>query len=90
MLLTRPEGSSGNTAVAAVYASPDDPSLNLDLYVSDYVSVTGTEDLAPAACRSVTRRLIEVRELEVIPLPPGGQRSAAASPSGNRTSTAIE
>jgi hypothetical protein len=71
ILLTKPEGTPGNKAVAVLVQDLPDPELTLDLYVAEYVEVKGIEELAPEACRQVTSRLIRVRELRVIDLPPG-------------------
>lgn len=87
-VLARPEGTPGNTAVAVAYASPDEPDMNLDLYVTDFVVAGGIEDLAPPECRIVSTRLLEVRRIRVVPLPPGG--TPRYSSVGKRTSTAIE
>jgi hypothetical protein len=89
VLLAEREGTSPNSAAAVVYASPRNPEINLDLYVSDFVVVSGLEDNAPTACSGVTRRLIEVRAVRVVPVPPG-QSPALFALSGNLTSTAME
>lgn len=89
-LLAEPEGSSPNHAVAVVYADPDRADLNLDLYVSDFVLASGLEDLAPPACRQVARRLIAVRRLTVVEVPPGQSPSGEPASVGKRTRMARE
>jgi hypothetical protein len=71
VILALPEGSTGNEAVAVAYSAPDRPEINLDLYVTDFVEAGGLEDLAPAECRPVTRRILRVEWVRSIPLPPG-------------------
>jgi hypothetical protein len=90
VLLVDREGKWPNAAVAVLYTDPDRPDLNLDLYVSDFVVVSGLEDVAPDACQEVARRILEVSKVEVVPVPPGQFLAAPASPVGTRTSTAME
>lgn len=55
--------------VAVVYSRhPDDPALELDLYLGSRVEVAGAEDLAPPAC-TLTRRLLGVDRITVIDEP---------------------
>jgi len=90
VLLTGREGSAGNTVVAVLFADREQPALNLDLYVSDYVVVAGLEDETSAECRSITRRLIEVREIRSITVPPGRLAAGRYPSVGKRISTATE
>jgi len=74
ILLLQPEGTPGNTGIAALVQGGSDPNLTLDLYIAEYVEVKGTQDVAPEACRQVTQRLLHVREITIIRLPPGLMR----------------
>jgi len=70
VLLRDPEGSTGNVAHAVLFASRPDPELTLDLYIGEYVELSGTSQLAPPDCDVVTWRSIAVsaiREKEIEP-----------------------
>ncbi len=70
VLLRDPEGSRDNEARAVLSAARSDPDLNLDLYVGEYVELTGTTHLTPPDCDVLTWRHIAVgaiREKEVGP-----------------------
>lgn len=51
VLLTLPEGTGGNRAIAVLRPMvPDDPSLNFDLFAGEYVEVVGAAEPAAEAC----------------------------------------
>jgi hypothetical protein len=64
-------GAEGGRVEAVVFAAvPNDPALELDLYLGQLVRVSGTESIASAAC-AATHRLLGVEAVEIIEVPPG-------------------
>ncbi len=80
ILLDKPEGTASASPLALLYRSRPDPMLNLDLYLGDYVEVSGLGSLTPEACRSLTWQQIAVRGIEQREVPPGNHWSERRPP----------
>jgi hypothetical protein len=70
VLLRDPEGTLNNFALAVLRAAFPDPALNLDLFIGEYVLLSGTSEQAPDACDVVTWRSIIVEAIEEKEVPP--------------------
>jgi hypothetical protein len=70
VLLDRPEGSVGAEAVSLLYRWAGATEINLDLYIGEYVRAAGLLMMAPEGCSELSWQMIEVREIEIIELPP--------------------
>lgn len=68
VLLRFPEGTVNNVVEAVV--APASPGLTLDLFVGDYVTLSGGVDLAPDACRFLTWRMILAQRARSADPPP--------------------
>lgn len=70
-LLNRRPGDPEARAVAVLYRDSPDPNTNLDFHLGLAVTVVGVEALTPPSCRPVTWRLIGVRHVAPLEVPPG-------------------
>ncbi len=70
VLLELPEGTRGNRAIAVLRPMyPEDPAINFDLFVGEYVDVVGASEPAPAAC-IITRQQLAVGTITALDPPP--------------------
>ena len=69
VLLDRIEGHPDAKALTVLVDR--DGELNLDLFVGEYVALSGLSELAPADCKIITNWLLDVDEVEIRELAPG-------------------
>lgn len=72
-LLDSPEGSAGARVISLLHRARPEPELNLDLYLGDYVEVTGPVSMAPERCRHLTWQIMAVSQITGRELPPGAE-----------------
>lgn len=74
VLLSEPEGTVATVPLALLHSARPDPPLNLDLYLGDYVEVTGLSSMKPSSCPIDTWQLMAVRAIELRERPPRARR----------------
>lgn len=67
-LLDKPEGARGAKVMAVLHDAEN--KILLDLFMGEYVRMTGVSDLAPADCRILTDWVFDVDTIEAIDIPP--------------------
>jgi hypothetical protein len=67
-LLDKPEGSRGAKVMAVLHDA--ESQIVLDLFMGEYVRMTGVSDLAPTGCRMLTDWVFDVDRIEAIDIPP--------------------